>query len=69
MAEYKYSRGNTSRDHGGMSFRSRDLFTRGWVFGRGQDNSRKCTHCNWTNHTISWCWELHGKSFWPPRAA
>jgi len=35
-------------------------------FGRDQDNSRKYTHCNRTNHTIDQCWELHGKPSWPP---
>jgi len=44
------------------------LCTKGKVFGRGQDNSRKCDHCNQTNHTIDGCWELRGKSFWPYRA-
>jgi len=29
MAEYKDGRGNTSQGHGGMSFRSRGLSTRG----------------------------------------
>ena len=42
-----------------VSFRDRDLFTRGGVFGRDWDNSRKCINCNRINHTIDQCWELH----------
>jgi len=33
--------GNTSRVHGGMSFRDRGLSTGGRVFGRGQDYFQK----------------------------
>ena len=69
MAEYKDGRGNTSRGRSGMSFCSHSLSTRRRVFNRDQDNSRKCTHCNQTNHTIDRCWELYGKPFRPPRAA
>ena len=69
MAEYKDSRGNTSRGRGVMSFRDRGLSSRDRVFGRGQNNSQKCTHCNRTNHTIRRYWELHGNPSWPSRAA
>ena len=68
MAEYKDGRGNTSQDHGGMSFCGHDLCTRSRVFCCDQDNSQK-SHCNRTNHTIDRCWELHGKPSWPPQVA
>jgi len=39
---FSTGRGNTSRGHGGMSFRG-GLFIKGRVFCRDQYNSRKCT--------------------------
>jgi len=37
-----------------MSFHGRGLSTRGQVFGCGQVNYWKCTHCKQTNYTIEW---------------
>ncbi|KAG6653806.1 hypothetical protein CIPAW_05G101700 [Carya illinoinensis] len=34
----------------------RDNHTRGREF-------RKCTHCGRTNHSVDYCWDLHGKPF------
>jgi len=48
---FSTGRDNTSRDRSGMSLCDRGLSTRGRVLSRGHDNSRKCTHCNRTNHT------------------
>jgi len=68
MAGYKDGRGNISQGCGDIFFHGHGLSTRGWGFDRGQDYFQKCTYCNWTNHTIDWCWGLHGKSSWTPRA-
>ena len=35
--------------------------------GRGR-GPRKCTHCGCTNHTLDFCWKLHGKPAWANHA-
>jgi hypothetical protein len=35
--------------------------------GRGR-GPRKCTHCGRTNHTLDFCWKLHGKLAWANHA-
>mgnify|MGYP006965942437 CR=1 FL=1 len=55
--------------HEGYVLHDHCLSIIGQIFGTGQDNSRKCTHYNRINYTIDRCWELHDKSFRPPRAA
>jgi hypothetical protein len=45
---------------GGFSNRGRG---RGWGGGRGQGSNRLCTHCGRSNHTIEYCYALHG---YPP---
>ena len=45
---------------GDRSRGSRSLRGRGGR-GRGRDGSRICSHCGGTNHTIDYCWQLHGR--------
>jgi hypothetical protein len=50
------SRGRVSR--GGRGFRGgRDSRGGGRTGGHG---SRKCTHCGRSNHSVDYCWDIHG---------
>uniref|UniRef100_A0A2N9EUP8 Integrase catalytic domain-containing protein n=1 Tax=Fagus sylvatica TaxID=28930 RepID=A0A2N9EUP8_FAGSY len=42
--------------------------SRGGCSGGGGRGPRKCTHCGRTNHTIDFCWKLHGKLAWANHA-
>jgi hypothetical protein len=41
---------------------------RGGRSGGGDRGPRKCTHCGRTNHTVDFCWKLHGKPAWANHA-
>jgi hypothetical protein len=54
---YGSSRGGRG-GRGGRGFRGgRDYRGGGRIGGRGP---RKCTHCGRTNHSVDFCWDLHG---------
>uniref|UniRef100_A0A2N9GH48 Integrase catalytic domain-containing protein n=1 Tax=Fagus sylvatica TaxID=28930 RepID=A0A2N9GH48_FAGSY len=42
--------------------------SRGGRNGGGGRGPKKCTHCGRTNHTIDFCWKLHGKPAWANHA-
>ncbi|XP_059657703.1 uncharacterized protein LOC132304155 [Cornus florida] len=50
------SRGSSGRD------RSRNRR------GRGRSDTRMCSHCKGTNHSVENCWTLHGKPAWANQA-
>ena len=60
--------GTTSQGRGVSSYghctpsRGRGLF-------HGQSDSRRCNHCNRTNHMLRLLLVLHGKPSWPPQTA
>uniref|UniRef100_A0A2N9EMG3 Integrase catalytic domain-containing protein n=1 Tax=Fagus sylvatica TaxID=28930 RepID=A0A2N9EMG3_FAGSY len=41
---------------------------RGGRSGGGGRGLKKCTHCGRTNHTVDFCWKLHGKPAWANHA-
>uniref|UniRef100_A0A2N9FCY0 Uncharacterized protein n=1 Tax=Fagus sylvatica TaxID=28930 RepID=A0A2N9FCY0_FAGSY len=41
---------------------------RGGRSGGGGRGPKKCTHCGRTNHTVDFCWKLHGKPAWANHA-
>jgi hypothetical protein len=41
---------------------------RGGRSGGGGRGIKKCTHCGRTNHTVDFCWKLHGKPAWANHA-
>jgi uncharacterized membrane protein YgcG len=42
--------------------------SRGGRSSGGGRGSKKCSHCGRTNHTIDFCWKLHGKPAWANHA-
>uniref|UniRef100_A0A5B6ZV70 Integrase catalytic domain-containing protein n=1 Tax=Davidia involucrata TaxID=16924 RepID=A0A5B6ZV70_DAVIN len=52
------SSSSTSRGRGGHRGRG----------GRGGRGTRHCTHCDQNNHSVDFCWKLHGKPTWANQA-
>ncbi|XP_059653399.1 uncharacterized protein LOC132300375 isoform X2 [Cornus florida] len=67
--QFSKSRGHPSsnRGYGGNLSGSRDNGGRDRGCGRrgcGRTETRYCGHCRGTNHSIEYCWALHGKPAW-----
>ena len=45
--------------HDGCGFRPRGHMSRGGCHSRGRV-FKLCTHCGGTNHTVEYCYDLHG---------
>uniref|UniRef100_A0A2N9IR39 Fibronectin type III-like domain-containing protein n=1 Tax=Fagus sylvatica TaxID=28930 RepID=A0A2N9IR39_FAGSY len=62
-----YARGERG-DHSSRRGNHNGRGSRGGHSGGGGRGPRKCIHCGRTNHTIDFCWKLHGKPAWANHA-
>uniref|UniRef100_A0A2N9FUB4 Integrase catalytic domain-containing protein n=1 Tax=Fagus sylvatica TaxID=28930 RepID=A0A2N9FUB4_FAGSY len=58
-----YARGERG-DHSSRRGTHNGRGGRGGRSGGGGRGPKKCTHCGRTNHTVDFCWKLHGKPAW-----
>uniref|UniRef100_A0A2N9J5N3 Integrase catalytic domain-containing protein n=1 Tax=Fagus sylvatica TaxID=28930 RepID=A0A2N9J5N3_FAGSY len=58
-----YARGERG-DHSSRRGTHNGRGGRGGRSGGGGRGLKKCTHCGRTNHTVDFCWKLHGKPAW-----